>query len=115
MKKLISIIIPVYNEEKGIQNNIQYIVKCLEKNLYDFEILLIDDGSKDNSWLEIEKIIIEEDLVTGIRFTRNFGKEAAIFAGLNNANGEACILIDSDLQHPPELIMDFIKIWEEEK
>jgi glycosyltransferase involved in cell wall biosynthesis len=115
MSKWISIIIPVFNEGINLSENIKYIENTLDKTKYKFEIILIDDGSKDNSWEVIKKLSTENEIINGIKFTRNFGKESAIFAGLKHANGDAAVTIDSDLQHPPEIIMDFLDIWENEE
>jgi glycosyltransferase involved in cell wall biosynthesis len=114
MKKKITLIIPALNEENGLYGNIKKIIGYLEITKYDFSIIIIDDGSKDNTWEVIGKLRKEYNIIQGIRFTRNFGKEAAMFAGLKNADSDACIIIDSDLQHPPEFIPKFIEVWEKE-
>jgi dolichol-phosphate mannosyltransferase len=111
--KLISIIIPAYNEEK----NISLIHKELKEIFlampqYSFEIIFVNDGSKDGSISEIEKIADTDQNVRYIDFSRNFGKEVATTAGINFCKGDAAIMIDSDLQHPIELIPEFIKKWE---
>lgn len=113
MKK-ISIIIPAYNEEKNI--NLIYLelqkvfAKCSKE--YEFEIFFVNDGSSDNTIGEIEKLASEHPDVKYIDFSRNFGKEVATTAALNNCSGDACIMVDADLQHPVELIPDFIAKWE---
>ncbi|MCM3338824.1 glycosyltransferase family 2 protein [Paenibacillus sp. MER TA 81-3] len=111
--KNISIIVPVYQEGDYIYQNINEINSHLEKLTYDFNYILVDDGSSDNTWGELEKIATEYRNVTIIRFSRNFGKEAAIFAGLEYAEGEASIIMDSDLQHPPNLIGKMLSYWEQ--
>ena len=98
---MISVVIPVYNEEKGIVHNINEIIKYLPD---DYEVVLVDDGSKDSSWQEITKLFNENPRVVGVRFSRNFGKEAAVMAGISTAKGDAVIVMDSDLQHPPEYL-----------
>ena len=115
MKKLISIIIPVYNEEKNISLLYAELVKVWREleNKYDYEIIFVDDGSGDNSAPEIEKLADKDDKVKYLQFSRNFGKELAITAGLREAKGGAAIMIDADLQHPAELIPRFIEKWEE--
>lgn len=113
-KQLISIILPFYNEEKNvplIYDAIKKIMNNLKK--YSFEIICVDDGSRDRTWEGIAKISKDDKRVRGIRFSRNFGHQYAIEAGLKEAKGDAVIMMDSDLQHPPELIPAFIKKWEE--
>lgn len=107
---MISVVIPVYNEEKGIVHNINEIIKYLPD---DYEVVLVDDGSKDLSWQEITKLFNENPRVVGVRFSRNFGKEAAVMAGVSTAKGDAVIVMDSDLQHPPEYIPEMIEKWQE--
>ncbi len=112
--KLISIVIPAYNEGKNIPlvyAAIEKIFKSLGNN-YDFEIMFVNDGSRDNSFEEIKKLAEKDARVKYINFSRNFGKEIATTAGINNCAGDACIMIDADLQHPAELIPEFIKKWE---
>lgn len=117
MKK-ISIIIPSYNEEKNIP--LIYTAICVEwkKSLvdkYDFEIIFVDDGSQDNSVQEIEKLVEKDERVKLLEFSRNFGKEIATTAGINHCQGDACIMMDADLQHPVNLLPEFIHRWEKEK
>ena len=107
---MISVVIPVYNEEKGIVHNVNEIIKCLPE---DYEVVLVDDGSKDSSWQEIAELFNENPRVVGVRFSRNFGKEAAVMAGISTAKGDAVIVMDSDLQHPPEYIPGMIEKWQE--
>ncbi len=107
---MISVVIPVYNEENGIVHNINEIIKYLPD---DYEVVLVDDGSKDSSWQEITKLFNENPRVVGVRFSRNFGKEAAVMAGVSTAKGDAVIVMDSDLQHPPEYIPEMIEKWQE--
>ena len=113
-KKLISIIAPVYNEEKNIRlvfNEIKKVFNNLAN--YDFEIVLINDGSTDKSQKIIEGLAKKETRVKYLEFSRNFGKEMATTAGLKSVRGDVAILIDADLQHPIELIPEFIAKWEE--
>lgn len=119
-KKLVSILIPVYNEEKNIVLIYQKIKEVLDsgfsdkndENGYRFEIMFIDDGSADDSEKLIDDLAEKDEIVEYIQLSRNFGKEAAISAGLDIANGDAVLMIDADLQHPVELIPEFIKRWE---
>ena len=112
--QLISIIIPAYNEEKNISLFFDKIKEILYKiNEYNFELVFINDGSSDNTYLEMEKLVSSEKIdVKIIDFSRNFGKEIALTAGLNICKGDAAIMIDADLQHPIDLIPQFIEKWE---
>ena len=113
MKK-ISFIIPVYNEEQNILLLYNALVSVLKdvKNC-NFQIIFIDDGSIDKSWYEIKKLIQENFRVEGISFSRNFGYQMALTAGYDYASGDAVIVMDGDLQHPPCVIPDMIKKWGE--
>ena len=113
MAKIISIIVPVYNEEKNIPLiNAELLNVFSVLSLYDYEIIYVNDGSKDNSQEVIENLTQNDKRIKSIEFSRNFGKEAATSAGLQYSTGSAAIAIDADLQHPPQLILEFIKHWE---
>ncbi len=107
--KKISIVIPVYNEEKCLKNNISVIQEYVEK--YDYEIVLVDDGSCDNTWNIIKELHELNTRVKGVRFSRNFGKEIALCAGLEKSTGDVAITMDSDLQHDPKYIDTLIEEW----
>ena len=112
-RHLISIVIPVFNEEK----NIPLVYRALQDTwkkipTYDYEFIFVDDGSRDGSVAAIEQIAALDAQVKCIEFSRNFGKEMATTAGLEAALGDAVIMLDSDLQHPPELIPLLIAGWE---
>ena len=107
----ISLVVPVYNEEDTIHIFYDSVRSKLKLEGYDFEIIFINDGSKDSTEAIIKSIAIADPLVKAINFTRNFGKEAALFAGLENATGDAIIPIDVDLQHPIEVIPELIEKW----
>ncbi|HPN96164.1 MAG TPA: glycosyltransferase family 2 protein [Candidatus Moranbacteria bacterium] len=112
-KKIISIITPVYNEEKNIPifyAELQKVVNSMDK--YDFELIFVNDGSRDKSLEELRKMEKEDERVMVIDLSRNFGKEIATTAGINHCRGEACIMLDSDLQHPVEKIPEFVSKWE---
>jgi len=111
-KKLISCIVPIYNEDSLIAEFVLALDKTLKSLNYPYEILLIDDGSHDNTMLIINQLRSQLQL-RYLRFSRNFGKEKAISAGLDYARGEAVILMDSDFQHPLELLSQFVAKWEE--
>ncbi len=108
---LISLLIPLYNEEKQIPLTLDTLIPMLRDLPVDYELILVDDGSKDKTWELINQASIKNTRIIGLRFSRNFGKEAAICAALDKASGDAVILIDGDLQHPPELIPDMVKDW----
>lgn len=110
---MLSVIIPAYNEEQMIQKSSDVIHNLLWREGIIHEIIFINDGSADGTWKEISRVCSEHLFVRGVSFSRNFGKEAAIYAGMKYARGECCVVIDCDLQHPPELIMDMYHLWQE--
>lgn len=89
------------------------ISAILERENIDFELLFVDDGSKDATWENITRAAELNKHVVGVHFSRNFGKEAAMFAGLEKASGDCCVVIDCDLQHPPEKIVEMYRLWED--
>lgn len=109
---MLSVIIPAYNEQENIRNTASVISGILKEADIDYEIVFVDDGSKDATWQEITTAAENDSGVRGVRFSRNFGKEGAIFAGLKACTGECAVLIDCDLQHPPELIPKMYTMWE---
>ena len=112
MKK-ISVIIPMYQEELVIKECYKRIINVLTNiKDYDYEIICIDDGSKDNTFEILREIALNDDKVKVISFTRNFGQQAAVIAGLQTVDGDCAIIIDADLQDPPELIPDMLNLWE---
>ena len=111
--KKLSVVLPAYNEEKMLGKAAKVISSLLEEASIPYELVFVNDGSKDNTWLEIEKAAKENPNIVGIHFSRNFGKESALFAGLANASGECCAVMDCDLQHPPELLVEMYHLWEE--
>ncbi|HSX27235.1 MAG TPA: glycosyltransferase family 2 protein [Patescibacteria group bacterium] len=110
----ISIIIPMYNESRNIHPIYDAINKVIKPLKHKFEIIFIDDGSHDSTIENLDKLADKDSRVKPIQLARNFGKEIALTAGLHHAKGDAAIMIDADLQHPPELIPKFIKKWEDE-
>ena len=111
--KLLSVIIPSYNEQDMIQTTFHTVKGILDNAGIPFEILFIDDGSGDLTYRNIFHLSEEHKEVRGISFSRNFGKEAAIFAGLREARGACCVIMDCDLQHPPATIVEMYHLWEE--
>lgn len=114
-KRKVSLVSPFYNEEKGVQaffSRINEVFAPLAER-YDLEVIGINDGSRDRTYNELVKAKAENHYLTVVDLSRNFGKEAAISAGLDFATGDAVIPIDSDLQHPPEVILELIQKWEE--
>lgn len=110
---LLSIILPSYNEEQNIANTAKVLADLLEKEQIDYELIFVSDGSKDKTYEEILKAAAENPKVKGAEFSRNFGKEASIFAGLQIALGDACIVMDCDLQHPPAVIPKMWNLWQQ--
>ncbi len=110
---MISIIIPSYNEEGNIPVAAERVSTLMQENNIDYEIVFVNDGSKDKTWEKIGEEADKNKNIVGVNFSRNFGKESAIFAGLKYAKGDACVLIDCDMQHPPEVIVEMYKIWSE--
>ena len=110
---MLSVIIPAYNEELSVERAYYTISEILEKAQIDNEIIFIDDGSTDTTYKKIENLADKEKNIYGLHFSRNFGKEAAISAGLASAKGDAVVVIDCDLQHPPEKIVEMYHLWQE--
>jgi dolichol-phosphate mannosyltransferase len=111
---LISIVIPVHNEEENIPLLYAKLKEVFKKSTqYKLEIIFVDDGSQDSSGRLIEKMVKKNNQVRGIFFSRNFGHQAAIEAGLKLAKGNAVIMMDADMQHPPEIIPEMLEKWHE--
>ena len=106
-----SIVIPSYNEEGNVENTAKRVAEILEKNGIEYELIFVNDGSTDKTWEKISTMASTKDNIAAVNFSRNFGKESAIFAGLEVARGDACVLMDCDLQHPPEVIVEMYNIW----
>ncbi len=110
---MLSVILPSYNEEKMIAVATKRMAGVLGGAGIDYELLFVDDGSKDGTWQEIQRCAQEDPHVVGVHFSRNFGKESAMFAGLETAKGDCVVVLDCDLQHPPEKIVEMYRLWEE--
>lgn len=113
MKK-ITILVPAYNEEESLPFLYERVSKIMnEMKDYEFELLFVNDGSKDNTIKEIKELRKKDNRVSYVDFSRNFGKEIAMIAGLDYATGDAIIIMDADLQDPPELIPQMVELWEQ--
>lgn len=113
MKK-ITILVPAYNEEESLPFLYERVSKIMnEMENYEFELLFVNDGSKDNTLKEIKELRSKDNRVSYVDFSRNFGKEIGMIAGLDYATGDCVIIMDADLQDPPELIPEMIALWEE--
>ncbi len=110
---MLSVVVPAYNEEKMVPVAAERLSSILLKAGIDYEILFIDDGSRDGTWQRIQQCSEENPHIVGVHFSRNFGKESAMFAGLEQANGDCVVVIDCDLQHPPDKIVEMYRLWEE--
>ena len=110
---MLSVIIPAYNEVKMIPVTAETLAGILDGADIPFELLFVNDGSRDGTWEAICRAREKDERVRGICFSRNFGKEAAMFAGLEKARGDCCVVIDCDLQHPPEKIVEMYRLWEQ--
>lgn len=116
MKKLISIIVPCFNEQEVFAETYKRLTdtfKSLDSTKYDYEIIFVNDGSKDTTLQMINEKVSTDPHIKGINFSRNFGHQIAITAGLDNCKGDAAVVIDADLQDPPHIILEMIKKWEE--
>ena len=110
---LLSIVLPSYNEEMNIANTVKTLSELMEREQIEYELIFVSDGSTDGTFSEIKKASEANPRVKGVQFSRNFGKEAGIFAGLELTVGDAVIVMDCDLQHPPEVIPKMWQMWKE--
>ncbi|AKP03537.1 glycosyltransferase family 2 protein [Companilactobacillus pabuli] len=111
--QLISIVLPVFNEEAGIQATIDTLLNYIEQQEEKYELIFVDDGSKDKSVAIIKRALAQNDHIKLVEFSRNFGHQLAITAGLEYTKGDAVVVMDADLQDPPEVIPQMIKKWHE--
>lgn len=107
---MISVVIPAYNEQENIPAAAERLGGILAP-LDDYELIFVDDGSKDGTWELVKQLGETDEHIRGLHFSRNFGKEGAIFAGLKAADGDCVAVIDCDLQHPPELLETMYTAW----
>ena len=112
-KNLLSVVIPAHNEEVGLVDALTEIIAVVSQCDICWEIIVIDDGSADNTFKTLRRFAEKHPEIKGVRFSRNFGKESAVLAGLNLAKGDAVITMDSDLQHPPKVIPLMLDKWRE--
>lgn len=113
MNKLLSLIVPVFNEEEVLPASYARMSAAMQALIgYDYEIIYVNDGSRDGTMKRLRAIAGEHKEVRVISFSRNFGHQLAVTAGMDNARGDALIIIDADLQDPPEVIAELVKAWE---
>ena len=112
MDGTLSVVLPSYNEEAMLPKAAHVLGELLGNAQIPYELVFVDDGSKDRTWEMIEKAAREDPNVHGVHFSRNFGKEAAIFAGLAAASGDCAVVMDCDLQHPPETVLEMYELWQ---
>ena len=109
----ISLVVPCFNEQDNIEPFYNAILKVFNDIPASFELMFVDDGSSDETFVRINQLHEKDDRVKCISFSRNFGKEAALFAGIRNVTGDCTVVLDADLQHPPELIKEMYSRWKE--
>ncbi len=112
-KGLLSVIIPSFNEQDNIRRTFDAVERTLTEKEIPYEIIFVDDGSSDETFQRIETLSKEHGEVKGVSFSRNFGKESAIFAGLSEAKGDCAVIMDCDLQHPVETLPEMYGKWQE--
>lgn len=113
MDKMLSVVMPIYNETQ-IAVGVERTIGVLEKADIPYELILVDDGSTNNAWNEMTDLAAKHETITAIALSRNFGKESALCAGLDAVRGDCCVCIDSDMQHPPEIIPEMYRLWRDE-
>lgn len=110
---LLSIVLPAYNEEEMLIKAADTLRDVLKQEEIKYQLVFVDDGSSDNTWSKIEEVTQYNGNVKGVHFSRNFGKEAAIFAGLAHSDGDCVVVMDCDLQHPPETVIEMYRLWQQ--
>ncbi len=110
---LLSVVIPAFNEEENIANTARVVQENMKHAQIPYELIFVSDGSKDATFAKVAALALEDPRIRGLEFSRNFGKEAAIFAGLEAARGGCAVVMDCDLQHPPKTIAEMYRLWEE--
>ena len=109
---LLSIIIPAFNEEGNVERTALAVGKAMAENNIDHELVFVNDGSSDRTWEKMKALAEKDSRVTAVCFSRNFGKESAIFAGLETAEGDCGVIYDCDMQFPIETVIEMYRIWE---
>ena len=112
MRELLSVIVPCYNEGAVIERTAKAIVDTCTGRAFDFEIIFVNDGSKDDTLAFLKKLAGRSEKIKYISFSRNFGKEAAMLSGLEHCKGSCAVIMDADLQHPPELIVQMYEKYQ---
>lgn len=112
-ERLVSVLIPILNEERSLPELGRRLPDVLERLGLAWRVLFVDDGSTDGTMDEIRKLNTQDQRFSAISLSRNFGKEIAVAAGLRHVTGDACIIMDADLQHPPEVLTSFVERWQE--
>ncbi len=113
MARELSVVVPVFNEQENIPELYRRLVAVLEPSVTSFEIVFVDDGSRDATWMLVQELAAADGRVRGLRFSRNFGHQMAFAAGLDHARGTAVVIMDADLQDPPEVVPDLLARWRE--
>ena len=111
--KMMTILIPAYNEQDTIAETVKDISAVLDTHGIGHSFVIVDDGSKDMTWPIISTLVQDNSCISAVKLSRNFGKEGAIFAGLKHADGDCCVVMDSDGQHPPALLPEMYQKWQE--
>ncbi|MDO4336681.1 MAG: glycosyltransferase family 2 protein [Eubacteriales bacterium] len=110
---VLSVVLPAYNEELIVAKTCRVLNEVLSEAGIDYELVLVDDGSRDKTWEEITRAGRKDHRILGVHFSRNFGKEAAVFAGLAQATGDVVAVMDCDLQHPPQTLIEMYRLWKD--
>ena len=112
-KQMLSLVIPVFNEQEVLKDSFVRMDAAMQSTGYPYEIIYVNDGSRDNTLIQLRKLAAEHKQVKVLSFSRNFGHQLAVTCGMDAAKGDALIIIDVDLQDPPELIPQMVKMWED--
>ena len=111
--KTVSIVVPVYNEEDNLREFHKRITEVMSQEPYDYKIVFVNDGSSDGSAVVLSELAKEDDHVEAFLLSRNYGHQMALTCGLDNAEGDAIVTMDGDMQHPPEIVPQLLRLWEE--